>query len=197
MSIAYSSNKSPKKVWKKHAIYKHIPTHKKSRKVPATCQKILFSLPSQELSQKLYCSINIGDCRSPILSDVLKALLKMTYLIPRLSYIQYHELRATKLHLTLNPWKSSFRGQLSQESVLVKTKVWRNRNVETHPHKSDLLSRMRDGNLARWNLSILAKAVPVLRTDEFSFLLHQTVTFISPTCAQKKARRKNFYWHHT
>lgn len=67
---------------------------------------------------------------------------------------------------------------------------WRNRNIGTHPHKSNLLSRMRHGSLAWWNLSILAKAVPVLRTDEFSFLLHQTVTFISPTCAQKKKSKK-------
>lgn len=49
---------------------------------------------------------------------------------------------------------------------------------------------MRHGSLAQRNLSILAKAVLVLRTDEFSFLLHQTVTFISPTCAQKKKKKK-------
>lgn len=147
-----------------------------------------------EVVQGMHCSINIGDCRSPILSDVFKALLKVTALIPRPSCIHNNE--TTELHLTLKIHEKAASKSSCLRSLLVKAEVWRNRNIEIHPQKSDLLSRMRHGSLARWNLSILAKAVPVLRTDEFSFLLHQTVTFISPTCAQKKAR-KNFYWHHT
>lgn len=153
-----------------------------------------FTRAKPEVVQGMHCSINVGDCRSPILSDIFKALLKTAPLIPRFSCIHNNE--ATELHLTLKIHEKADSKSSCLRSLLVKSEAWRNRNIETHPQKSDLLSRMRHGSLAWWNLSILAKAVPVLRTDEFSFLLHQTVTFISPTCAQKKAR-KNFYWHHT
>lgn len=138
ISTAYRSNKSPKKVWKKWAIYEHIPTHNQPTNVPTTCQTILFSTTTRAMPgvvRGTSCSLNSWDCRSPILSLLLKALLKRTPVVLRPSCIHDYELKATKLQLRWDSWKGSV--QMALLSGVFNRENWRlkKQNSEAHSEK--------------------------------------------------------------